>query len=236
MSGLGDLALLRIEIETLWPSDDRGRIQGRDFVIASSSSGLAPAIGTAVPDDLAAELVRAVSSAPAPGDSSAPPPVLEHCRTLLERTLGTVELRSSSGPSYLITDAVAFESEVPLITSAAPGRRPANPGNWSPAEWEQLLDGALGPWVMATHHDEVISICHTPVSNAQAAEAGVWTKPEFRGQGHAAAVTAAWASLMRPSGRHLFYSTGRTNLSSQRVAARLGLRPIGWLWQLVRLD
>jgi hypothetical protein len=42
----------------------------------------------------------------------------------------------------------------------------------------------------------------------------------FRGQGHAAAVTAAWASLMRPTGRSLSYSTSRTNMSSQRVAAR----------------
>lgn len=78
--------------------------------------------------------------------------------------------------------------------------RGANPGNWGIQEWDQLLDGLLGPWVMATHHGEVISICHTPASSARGAEVGTWTRPEFRGQGHAAAVTAAWASLMQPTG------------------------------------
>src|SRR5262249_34490237 len=85
---------------------------------------------------------------------------------------------------------------------------------------------------MAMHGERVISICHTPVANASAADAGVWTHPEFRGHGHAAAATAEWAALMRTSGRQLFYRTSRTNLASQRVAARLGLRRIGYLWQL----
>jgi hypothetical protein len=70
------------------------------------------------------------------------------------------------------------------------------------------------------------------VSNSIAGEAGVWTHPDFRGQGHAAATTAEWAALMRPTDRLLFYSTSRTNRASQRVAAHLGLRRIGFLWQL----
>jgi hypothetical protein len=37
---------------------------------------------------------------------------------------------------------------------------------------------------------------------------------------------------MSMDGRVLFYSTDAQNLSSQRVAARLGLRPIGWTWNL----
>lgn len=85
---------------------------------------------------------------------------------------------------------------------------------------------------MALHRERVISICHMPVSNAAAAEAGTWTHPEFRGRGHASATTAEWAALQRPSGRLLFYSTSFTNRSSQSVAARLNLRPIGYLWQL----
>jgi hypothetical protein len=101
---VSDRELLRIEIETLWATDDRGRIEGRDLVIGSSAIGNTVAVASAVAADLAAVLV--------------------------------------------------------------------------------------------------------------------------------AAVTAAWAALMRPTGRHLLYSVARTNVSSQRVAARLGLRPIGWLWQL----
>jgi RimJ/RimL family protein N-acetyltransferase len=160
------------------------------------------------------------------------------CQHLLEQALGPLELVPGCGPSYLIPDTVAFPSDVPLVRSDDSHRsalRGANPGNWGSEEWEQLLDGSLGPWAMATQAGQVVSICHTPASGERGAEAGVWTRPGFRGRGYAAAVTAAWASLMRPSGRWLFYSTSRTNHSSQRVAARLALRPIGCLWQLARV-
>ena len=236
-SGASDLDLLQIEME-IWSTDDRQRINGPDLVIASSSIGSAAAFSTAVPDDLAAELVKIVTDAPPMRDLSSPPMVLEHCRRLLEDRLGRIELRPASGPSYLIPETVTFRSELSLVRSDGNDvavLRGANPGNWGVQEWEQLLDGLLGPWVVAMHNGEVISLCHTPASSARGAEAGTWTRPEFRGQGHAAAVTAAWAALMRPSGRVLFYSTSRTNVSSQRVAARLGLRPIGWLWQLARV-
>ncbi len=230
---VSDLELLRIGSETLWATDDRGRIEGRDLVIGSSALGNTVAVGSAVPADLAELLEAAVNAAPV--DLNLPPTVLEQCRQLLANTLGPVELTTSSGPSYLIPETISFEPSVALVrsdTRGAPSLRAANPGNWEPDEWAQLLDGQLGPWVMAVRDGQVISICHTPVSRARGAEAGVWTRPEFRGQGHAAAVTAAWAALMRPTGRHLFYSIARGNVSSQRVAARLRLRPIGWLWQL----
>jgi ribosomal protein S18 acetylase RimI-like enzyme len=232
---VSDLELLRIEIETLWATDDRGRIDGRELVIGSSALGNTVAVGNAVADDLAAVLVAAVDAAPPPHDITLPPTVLEQCRQLLADTLGPVELTRSSGPSYLIPETISFEATVALVRSDAgevESLRAANPGNWEPDEWAHLLEGRLGPWVMAVRDSQVISICHTARRRARGAEAGVWTRPEFRGQGHAAAVTAAWAALMRPTGRHLFYSVARTNVSSQRVAARLGLRPIGWLWQL----
>jgi hypothetical protein len=237
-SGATDLELLQVEIETLWAADERGRISGPDLVIGCSATGSAAAIGSAVPDELATGLAKAVAESVPPGDLSTPPPILEVCRQALEARLGPVALLPASGPSYFIPETAAFRSDVTLVRSNSPYMAPlrgANPGNWEAQEWQQLLDGQLGPWVMATHAGEVISICHTPRSSARAAEAGTWTRPDFRGQGHAAATTAAWASLMGPTGRHLFYSTSRTNLSSQRVAARLALRPIGWLWQLAGL-
>jgi RimJ/RimL family protein N-acetyltransferase len=111
--------------------------------------------------------------------------------------------------------------------------RNANPGNWHPVEWDELLDGRLGPWTMALEGELVVSICHTPRPlTTRAAECGVWTHPAFRGRGYAAAVTSEWAAIMRPSGRYLFYSTDAENLSSQRVARRLNLRRLGWSWHL----
>jgi len=231
-----DDELLQIEIETIWGTDDRGRIVSPDLVIASSAAGLRAAIGAGVPDDLAVQVVETVRGATPSTELSTPPAVLEQCRMLLESALeAPVELAPGSGPSYLIQEPVAFASNTPLVRSDGRDRTSllgANPGNWEAEEWEQLIEGQLGPWVMAIQQGVPVSICHTPATSARGAEAGVWTQPEFRGRGLAAAVTAAWAALMRPSGRYLFYSTSRTNSSSQRVAARLGLRPIGWLWQL----
>ena len=235
---VSDLELLEVEIETLWPMDEHERITtGPDLVIASAPSGSTAAVGSAVSNQLAAELKARVRQSRSETVSGSPPPVLEHCRRLLEAELGPVELMPASGPSYLIPDSIAFPAAVRLVRSNEPdiaALRDANPGNWEAEEWQDLLDGRLGPWVMALDHGLVIAICHTPRSGARGAEAGVWTRPGFRGRGHAAAVTAAWAALVRPDGRRLFYSAARTNLSSQRVAARLGLRPLGWLWQLAR--
>jgi hypothetical protein len=166
----------------------------------------------------------------------APPEQMEHWRNVLEDALGAaIALAPGSGPSYLIEEDVSFPATALLARSGAKNLdhlRAANPGNWGDDEWQDLLAGRLGAWVMARYANRVISICHTPVSSARAAEAGVWTHPEFRGRGYAATTTAAWAALMRPSRGLLFYSTWRTNHSSQAVAARLQLRPIGWLWQL----
>src|SRR4029078_8440652 len=79
-----------------------------------------------------------------------------------------------------------------------------------------------------------VSICHTPGPlRPRAAECGVWTQPSARGRGYAAATAAVWDDLLRPTGRILFYSADATNRSSQRVAERLRLRPIGWTWRLL---
>lgn len=113
--------------------------------------------------------------------------------------------------------------------------RNANPGNWHPIEWDELLRGQLGPWAIATDGDHAISICHTPGPlTERTAECGVWTDPQFRGHGYAAATAVAWVALVRSPRRHLFYSTGADNLSSQRVAQRLRLRELGWTWRLYR--
>jgi GNAT superfamily N-acetyltransferase len=235
---MADLALLQIEIETLWRGDADGRlVDGPDLVLAATGAGYGSALGRAVPEALAARLSLLVHAAAPPGELSTPPSVLDRCGELLRDALGPLGLAPGSGPSYLIPERVSFRSDAVLVRSDAGDLarlRGANPGNWADDEWVDLLEGRLGPWVMATHDARVVSICHTARSGRRGAEAGVWTHPAFRGRGLAAAATAAWAALLRPSGRYLFYSTSRTNHSSQRVALRLALRPLGYLWQLAR--
>jgi RimJ/RimL family protein N-acetyltransferase len=131
-------------------------------------------------------------------------------------------------PPPVTTDAAIVRSDAPQPEWLPRG----NPGNWHPREWVELLDGLLGPWSMIVDDHRVLSICHTPRPlTARAAEAGVWTAPDVRGRGYAAAATAQWAALLRPSGRHLFYATRLANHSSQRVAERLNARWLGWVWE-----
>jgi RimJ/RimL family protein N-acetyltransferase len=138
---------------------------------------------------------------------------------------------------YLADEAARQPTGLPILTTATPALRGANPGNWEPVEWDELLEGKLGPWAIAVDGERVASICHTPgPMSASAATCGVWSHPDYRGRGHAAAVTAAWVELLRPSGRHLFYDTDENNRSSQRVAERLGLPLLGWMGRAARSD
>ena len=216
-----DLDLVRMQHE--WALDERGRVVGLyGFVVARARDGEARWIGADLPDALASALTTAI----------------EPSRRLVEAAAGGA-LPLREGPSFVFDDDTgAAVSSARLVRSDAPGvdeLRALNPGNWQPLEWDELLDGRLGPWAMALDGARVVSICHTPhAMTARAAECGVWTHPHFRGRGHAAAVTAAWAALLRPTGRRLFYSTESDNRSSQRVAERLRLRRFGVIHRVGR--
>jgi hypothetical protein len=239
VDGRADLELLRIEIDTLWRNPAGGLRNPPHVVIACASDAVGAEFIAEVGPDLEHAVRTVIQSGEVPHeDPGRPPPIVDRCRTLLQEALvSPVQVRAASGPTYLVHDTVAWSGSTSVVRSdgrEASRVRGANPGNWSPGEWQDLVAGRRGAWAMAMHAEQVISICHTSVRGPLAAEAGVWTHPAFRGQGHAAAVTAAWASLMRATGGVLFYSTSRANRSSQQVAARLHLRPVGWLWQLAR--
>lgn len=230
-----DLELLTIQ--AAMSLDDRRRTAGTCGVtIAVTHDGQIVFAGSEVPDALVPALAAVLHSSPRPIAPDREPPALAVCRAIVEPCCGALSL--DAGPSYLIGPEVQIDIQADIARSDGPRTarlRRLNPGNWEHEEWDDLLNGALGPWAMAVANDRVVSICHTPrPMTEQAAVCGVWTHPDERGRGYAAAVTATWAEILRPSGRFLFYSTDAGDRSSQRVAARLQLRPIGWTWSLTR--
>lgn len=186
-------------------------------------------VGSAIPADLAKAVEAAREDTPPSRLPAAVLATLDAAERRLTEAGWNVQRRVSL--VYLIEPGLAFDSDAVIVRSdeASPQwMRAANPGGWHPVEWNELLDGHLGPWTMAVDGPRIVSICHTPVPlTDRTAECGVWTDPEFRGRGYAAAATAEWAALLRPSGRHLFYSTDAENISSQRVAEHLRLRLLG---------
>jgi RimJ/RimL family protein N-acetyltransferase len=152
---------------------------------------------------------------------------------ILDRFAPLLDLEYSSGPVYSIPRCLPLDPTIHLESDLA-RLAEANPGNWHPIEWRELLAGSLGPVSIATVEDRVASICHTPGPLTRfTAEAGVWTQADFRGHGFAAATVAAWSHFAFGD-RNLYYSTRHDNLSSQRVAARLSLPLLGWTHHLGR--
>jgi hypothetical protein len=234
-----DLDFLRLHIGS--DVDGRGRLPAPPgMTIAMAANERSAWINGDLPDEMARDLLGIIERAPVPEPPPAAPGDLDRCEEILRRARGPVQRRARL--FYLFADEAdaatgAIRDDGTRIERSDRARnqglRTMNPGNWQPVEWEELLEGQLGPWAMALQDRRVISICHTPrPMTDRTAECGVWTHPEFRGQGHAAAVTAVWASILRPSRRYLFYSTDPANRSSQRVAERLRLRHIGRVWQI----
>ncbi len=225
-----DLELLDIEMALLCDLDDRRRIRGAvQFAVGIAAEGVTALIGQDVPDDIAAQLLAISNQA-----VSRPQEILRKCRDLL----GPGEFTVTSGPSYYIEPPIPAAGDIPVLRSDSPDAQTLHgkrPDNWEPDEWLELINGGTGaPWAMVLDEDRVVSICHTPVRTETAAEAGTWTATEFRQRGYAAATTAVWADLIAPHCPHIFYSTSADNYSSQHVAERLGLRPIGSIWKITR--
>jgi GNAT superfamily N-acetyltransferase len=235
-----DVELLDLEIGTIWVRSKEGRIvseaNGRPgpwLVLATASGGMTYALGSELSGSMAERLAAVIAACPPPEEAREQPAALEPCRDVLEHEIGRTEL--SFGPSYLMSGYESYRAGLPIASAQDAGTnalRAPEGGGWPADEWESLLRGGLGPWSLAVEGERAVSVCHCARLSAQAAEAGVWTHPRYRGQGLAAAVTASWARQLKDSGRALFYSTSSDNLSSQRVAARLGLREIGWTWRL----
>lgn len=231
---MNNLELLRIETVAIWSPDQFGAVDpAPELVILQAVDGQAAITSPALDEHIADQLRGLVEASELPADPAEEPAALAGCVAVLS-SRGAVEV--ASGPSFVVEDSPAqvesgniHRSDQSWPTSL----RETRPQSvWAPDDWNDLLDGRYGPWAVIINDAEVVAVCHTARSVPSAVEAGVWTHPDHRRQGNAAAVTAAWGGIVAGQDRHAFYSTSAENIASQQVARRLGLHPIGWMWKL----
>jgi GNAT superfamily N-acetyltransferase len=229
ISGHSDVELLEIHARTLHTYDAAGRL------LAINDGGRKPAarfflgwtardsiwrVRGDLPADLVARLGELIAAEPPGGELDRPPACLAAVRAALAAhapVAGTDE----GGPAYCFPEDIAEPAGVVAVT-------PANAEvlrRWLP-EW--LPDAATGLPIRAVLVDgAAVAICACARLPSEATEAGAETHPAFRGRGYAVAAAAAWARAVRERGIIPLYSTGFSNIASQRVAAKLGLRRYG---------
>ncbi len=231
-----DTAWLDLDYRTLFRLDENRRIErendpdrspGPNFWLAGSAEGNMFGISADVSDRVAAELEGLASTEP----TFAHPAMPRHLDRYLEMLAST---RHNFGLIYELPRGLSFASPARIIDSESEAGRnllQSFAANGTPTGLAEVgfhdKQDFWSPWCVAVINGDIVSIAFAARLSDVGAEVGVTTMKAFRGQGFGAAVTAAWTQLPSLQDRTLFYSTDRANLSSQRVAARLGLNQRG---------
>ncbi|MHB8383809.1 MAG: GNAT family N-acetyltransferase [Candidatus Binataceae bacterium] len=237
----GDLRLLQVDAATLWVVSPEGRIErtndpdrspGPRLFFAGCRSGNVMRVRHDLADQVASRLLAIGAEEPPWRD----PDVLPQCVGRFIDVLSTLQPVATVAPHviYRLPNQLKYDHTATIVRGdssegAAMLARFAERGLPQP----MLAAGFKGvgdfwePWCVVVERDEIAAIAFAARLGGIGAEIGVYTFPNFRARGFAAAVTASWSSMPSLDGRALFYSTARSNRSSQRVAARLGLRMIG---------
>ena len=236
-----DLRLLRVDIDTMFVRSASGRIErendpdcspGPRLFFAGCPFGNVACVRHDVDDRVAQSVLAIAAEAPPWRDPDTLPAGVEKIVELLSS--GQRDETVVGHPIYKLPNGLRYEHRVQIVRGdSAEGQamlaRLAERG--MP---EYMVDAGFKdtrdfwePWCVALDGGEIASMAFAARLGNVGAEVGVYTFPKYRGRGFAAAVTASWASLECLNQRALFYSTAKSNRSSQRVAARLGLRRIG---------
>jgi hypothetical protein len=226
----------RIEAGSFAPSGPgrtaTARSTGPRLYLAGNAAGTIVRLRHDVSEAVAERVRTLAGAAPPWSDPDTPPARLDQLIALLSRD-APVEV---DGPEIVfgLPNGLDVHHDAMLVRSDTPEgerlverlRRDGLPKSLIHAGFLDLGD-FWWPWCVALQGDEIAAMAFTPRLGATGAEIGVFTFPAFRSRGFAAAAAAGWSSLPSLAGRALIYSTRLTNRSSRRVAARLGLHPIG---------
>ena len=238
---MSDRDLLALQYRTIFVTDASARIvrtndpdpsAGPLLWLAGSADGNVFGLRADVSPDVAGEVHALLAEEPVFVPPHDTPHALDRCVRLLTRD-GAIP-RYIPGMVYALPTALpAIPGATTVDSESAEGRALYNGfrANGMPEGLKEIgfIDAGefWAPWCAALVDGVPVSACFAARLSDDGAEAGVATARAFRGRGLAAAATAGWTRIASLQPRALFYATDRTNLSSQRVAARLGLRRIG---------
>jgi len=238
---LSDAELLAIQFQTTFVLERSGRIlitndpdrsPAPRFVLAGCASGNIYGVRADVPDGLAAQLMDLAASEPPFFDRLGAPKHLDRYIELL--SCDAVVPQPHLEMTYVLPNDVVYQHDARLICSDSPEGQelratlategiPTGLAKMGFTDVSEFWD----PWCVALHDAEVASVAFAARLSETGACLGLATSPDLRGRGYAAAAAAGWARMPVLRSRALFYSTSQTNISSQRVIARLGLRLLG---------
>jgi GNAT superfamily N-acetyltransferase len=221
---LSELALIELHVRTLFTHDAAGRLiavnerngkRAPRLFLGRTARGAIWRVRHDLPPALAIRLGELVAAEPVTADLEPPPTCLSAVRAALAEhaPLGAEE----AGPAYCFPDAI----DPPAGAVAVTGDNAHVLQRWLP-EWLPDVSAQL-PLLVVLVEGDAVSVCGCARVPGEATEAGLETHPAFRGRGHAATVTAAWARAIRDRGIIPLYSTSWNNRASRRVAAKLGL-------------
>jgi hypothetical protein len=222
------LELLTKRVETLYVTDERGRIVSTNewdarpaprFHLMLTARGPICRFRGDVPDELASELGSLCGREPLlePGPTS---PALR--RELLDVLGAHASVQVVwCGPAYRLPDHVVLnDAAVPIDNENAQVLAPCF------SDW--LADVPhRRPFVAVVEDGRAVAVCASVRISPSVHCAGVETHPDYRQRGHALRVVASWATAVRRLGATPFYSTSWDNVASQRIAARLGFEMVG---------
>jgi hypothetical protein len=238
---MSDGELLAIQFRTGFVFERSGRISMTNdpdhspaprFVLSGCSSGNVYGVRADVADHIATQLMDLAASEPPFLKSCAAPSRWDRYIEVLARD-GPVR-RRRLGTTCVLPNDITYRHDVRLVASDSvdgQGLRDALAAQGIPAGLAEMgfadVSAFWEPWCAAVQDGEVASLAFAARLSATGAEIGLATAPGLRGRGYAAAATAGWGRMSALRNRALFYSTEQTNISSRRVAARLGLRSLG---------
>ena len=211
----------RLQLETLFILDDRGRLRstrepqpssGPAFYFVRGAIDNAWAIRADVDQGIAEEIDGLASQEPSSADWNRP---LLHAAEYVNLLGGRIR----SGPAFEfpeqlrpIDDAIAVHDEALLDVHFS---------GWVHGE----IDAGRSPVMAVYEKDHPVSICFCARRSSTAAEAGIETAVAYRGRGYAPRVATAWAAAVRAAGLIPIYSANWENHASLAVARKLGLVP-----------